>query len=186
MADYDEIFLEVDEKMSKAIEHLKDGYRTIRTGRATPGLVDSLHVEAYGSSVPLKQIANIAIPEPRQIVIKPFDPSTLGDIEKAIQKSELGINPSNDGKVIRLEVPQLTEERRKQLVRQVKEMGDQAKVAINNARRDANKEADAAEKAGMSEDDVKRLKEDIDELKDKYQKQVDDTFTKKSEEIMTV
>ena len=186
MADYDEIYLEVDEGMQKAIEHLKDSYRTIRTGRATPGLVEGIHVEAYGSNVPLKQIANIAIPEARQIVIKPFDPSTIGDIEKAIQKSELGINPSSDGKVIRLEVPALTEERRKQLVRQVKEMGDQAKVTINNCRRDGNKAADGAEKDGMSEDDVKRLKEDIDELKDKFQKQIEETFSKKSEEIMTV
>ncbi len=186
MPDYDEIFLTADELIQKAVTHLRESYRSIRTGRATPGLVDGLQVEVWGSTCPLKQVANIAVPEARQIVIKPFDPSTIGDIEKAIQKSELGINPSSDGKVIRLEVPALTEERRKQLVRQVKDMADQAKVSINNARREANREADAATKAGMSEDDRDRLKGEIDQLKDKGQKEMEELFQKKSDEIMTV
>ncbi len=186
MPDYDEVYLETDERMQKAVEHLGSQFRTIRTGRATPALVDAIKVEAYGAPTPLKQVANIAIPEARQIVIKPFDPSLLSEIEKAIQKSELGIHPNSDGKVVRLEIPPLTEERRKQLVRQVKEMAEQTKVSINNVRRDANKEADDAVKEGMSEDDGKRLKKDIDELKDKYQKEVDAAFERKQEEIMTV
>lgn len=186
MPDYDEIYLEAEDGMQKAVEHLSASFRGIRTGRATPGLVEGIKVDAYGSTVPLKQVANIAIPEARQIVIKPFDPSTLGAIEKAIQKSELGINPSNDGKIIRLEVPPLTEERRKQLVRQIKEMADQAKQSINSVRRIANKSADEGKDAGMPEDDVKRLKKDIDDLKDKFQKEVEDLFERKSEEIMTV
>lgn len=186
MADYEMISLEAEEGMQKASEHLSAGFRGIRTGRATPGLVEGIKVDAYGSTVPLKQVANIAIPEARQIVIKPFDPSTIGAIEKAIQKSELGINPSNDGKVIRLEVPPLTEERRKQLVRQIKEMADQAKQSINSVRRAANKSADEAKDEGMPEDDVKRLKKDIDDLKDKYQKEIEEMFERKSEEIMTV
>jgi ribosome recycling factor len=186
MPDADEVLLESEDRMEKTVEHLRESFKTIRTGRATPSLVDSIKVDAYGSPTPLKQLANIGIPEPRQIVIKPFDPNTLGDIERAIQKSELGINPSNDGKVIRLEVPALTEERRKQLVRQVKDMAEQAKIGINNVRRDANKAIDQAKSDGLPEDDADRYKKEIDDLKNKSQKQIEESFEKKSEEIMTV
>ena len=183
--DFETIFLEADERMQKAVEHLGSQLRTIRTGRATPALVDSIRVDAYGSPMPLKQVANIAVPEARQILIKPFDPSMLSDIEKAIQKSELGINPNNDGKVIRLEIPPLTEERRKQLVRQVKDLAEQAKLSINNVRRDANKHADEAVKEGMPEDEGKRLRKEIDDLKEKFQKEIESYFEKKQEENMT-
>ena len=184
--DAEMIQLEAEERMQKAVEHVQERFRSIRTGRATPALVDGIKVEAYGDLQPLKNVANIAIPEARQIVIKPFDASMLADIERAIQKSELGINPSNDGKVIRLEVPPLTEERRKQLVRQVKEMADEAKVSVNNVRRDANKQADQAVKDGLPEDEGKRLQKEIDELKEKYIKDVESSFEKKSEEILAV
>lgn len=184
---FDDILLEYEEKLENAVTHLASEFKGVRTGRATPGLVENIRADYYGSPTPLKNMANISVPTPRQIVIKPYEASQLTEIEKAIQKSELGINPSNDGKVIRLEVPALTEERRKQIVKQVKEMADTAKVSINNARRDANKAGETAEKDGhISEDDLTRLKKKIDELKTDYAKQIDDLFDKKSEEVLKV
>ena len=187
--DSDEIAFDAEERMEGALEHLAHEFNTIRTGRATRGLVENIRVEYYGEHTPIGQAANISLPSPRLIVIKPYDASQLGEFEKAIQKSALGINPSNDGKVLRLEVPALTEERRTQLVRQVKEVAEQAKVSINNVRRDANKHADTAQKdksAAMTEDDAKRVKEEIDKLKDRFQKQVDEYFEKKSTEILAI
>src|SRR3990172_3425028 len=141
----DEILLDVEERMEKAISGSLD-LAGIRTGRANPGLVDSLKVDVYGSAVPIKQIASVGAPEPNQIVIRPYDPGTLKDIEKAIQTSDLGFNPQNDGRVIRLNVPPLSTEVRRKMVGRIKELAEESKVAIRNIRRDGNKTADQAEK----------------------------------------
>jgi ribosome recycling factor len=185
--DYDEILLDAEERMDKGVGHLRDTLRGIRTGRASPGLVDGLKVDYYGSPTPLKQIANIAIPEPRLIMIKPFDPGSLKDIEKAILKSDLGISPQNDGKIIRLAIPPLSEDRRKQLVHLVKEKAEEARISLRNVRRDANKSADAAEKdSTLSEDEAHKLRDEIQDLIKTYEEKVDVELKKKTEEIMTI
>src|SRR5271157_4705219 len=158
----DEILLDVEERMEKAINVLKHSLAGIRTGRANPGLVDSLRVEAYGSQVPMKQLASVGAPEPTQIVIRPYDPATLKDIEKAIQASDLGFNPQNDGRVIRLNVPPLSMEVRRKMVARIRELCEETKVAIRNIRRDGNKAADQAEKdKDLSEDDRDQVKDEI-------------------------
>ncbi len=182
--DYDTILLETEERMEKALDVLGDKYRGMRTGRANPGLIENIQVDYYGSSTPLKQLSNISAPEPDQLVIKPFDASALGEIEKAIQRSDVGIHPSNDGKIIRLKVPPLSEERRKQLVSRAKEVAEETRVAIRNIRRDANKQADQLQKdKEISEDEQKSLKEEIQELTKKHEKKVDDTLKTKSDEL---
>ena len=184
---YDDIYLESSEKMAGAIEVLNNDFRGIRTGRATPGLVEFIKVDYYNSPTPLKQIANISAPEPRMLIIKPFDPSSMQEIEKAIQKSDLGLNPQSDGKIIRLVVPPLSGERRKQLSQVVRELGEKAKVSIRNVRRDANKLADAEEKEGtLTEDEKFKLKDDIQKLVEEFEKKIQDLFDKKSKEIMEV
>ncbi len=184
---YDEILLETEERMEKAVEHLGTEYRGIRSGRATPGLVENIRVEYYGSMQPLKATASIAIPEPRLVVIKPFDPSSLKSIEKAIQTSDLGIPPQSDGKLIRLEIPPLSEERRKQLANLVKEKAEDARVAIRNIRRDGNRRADQAEKdKQLSEDRRDDLKEEIQDLTKRYEEKVDDLLKRKTEEILEI
>ena len=140
---YDDIVLEAEDKMEKAVGVLGEEFRGVRTGRASAGLVDGLKVEAYGAPTPLKSLASITVPEPRMIMVKPFDPSVLNDIVKAIQKSEIGITPQSDGKIIRLAVPPLSEERRKQMVKMVKEYGEKAKVTIRNIRREGNLSAES-------------------------------------------
>ena len=185
--DVDDILLDAEERMEKALGVYSDGLRGIRTGIANPGLVESIRIEYYGSQTPLKHIANIAIPDPRLIVIRPYDPSVLGDIEKAIHKSDIGINPQSDGRVIRLTVPDLSEERRKQLVSRVKDMAEEARVAIRNIRRDANKHLDAQEKESqIGEDDCKRGKKEVQDFTDEYEKQVDELLQKKTQEVMKV
>ena len=185
--DYDEILLDAEERMDKALDHLHDGLRGIRTGRASPGLVEGIRVEYYGSPTPLKQIANIGIPEPRLIMIKPFDPSSLKEIEKAILKSDLGIAPANDGKIIRLAVPPLSHDRRKQLAALVKERAEECRVSMRNVRRDANKSADGAEADGnLSEDDLKRLRDEIQELIKRFEAKVDEELERKTSEIMEI
>lgn len=184
---YDDILLEAEEKMEKALEHLVHVFRGIRTGRASPGLVEDLRVDYYGSPTPLQHMASISIPEPRLIMIKPFDQGTVKDVEKAIQSSELGITPQSDGKIIRLAVPPLSEERRKQLVSLVKEKAEEGRVAMRNVRREANRHTDASQKAGdLTEDDSKRLHDDINDLIKRFEKQVDDTLGKKTHEILEV
>ncbi len=181
----DEIALDVEERMEKAVHILKTSLTGIRTGRANPGLIDSLRVEAYGSSVPLKQLASISVPEPNQIVIRPFDPSTLKDIEKAIQSSELGLNPINDGRVIRLIIPPLSTEVRKKMVSRIKELTEEAKIAIRNVRRDGNKAADQAEKAKeLTEDERDALKKEIQELTKKYEAQANELAQAREKEVM--
>ncbi|RMF94564.1 MAG: ribosome recycling factor [Planctomycetota bacterium] len=181
----DEILLTVEEKMEKAVAVLKQSLAGIRTGRANPGLVESLKVEAYGSPTPLKQLATVGAPEPQTIVIRPFDPGTLKDIEKAIQSSELGFNPQNDGRVIRINVPPLSNEVRQKMVRRIKDLCEEAKLAIRNIRREGNKAADAAEKAKeMSEDDRDRVKEKIQELTKKYEDQANEAAKAREKEVL--
>ena len=182
---YDEILLDSEERMEKAIAKLKGDLNGIRTGRANPGLVDSLRVEAYGSPTPLKQLGSVSVPEPQQIVIRPFDPSVLKDIEKAIIASDLGLAPNNDGKVIRLNIPALSGDVRKKMVSRTKDLSEEAKIAIRNVRRDANKHGDTAEKAKeMSEDDCKRLKDEVQELTKKFEGQANDLAKAKESEVM--
>jgi ribosome recycling factor len=181
----DDILLDAEERMEKAISVLKHSLQGIRTGRANPGLVDSLRVEVYGSPVPIKQVASVGAPEPTQIVIRPYDPTTLKDIEKAIIASDLGMNPQNDGKLIRLNIPPLSGEVRRKMVSRVKELAEEAKVAIRNIRRDGNKAADQAEKdKEISEDDRDALKDEVQELTRKYESLAGDLAKKREEEVL--
>jgi ribosome recycling factor len=181
----DEILLDVEERMEKAIRKLKGDLAGIRTGRANPGLVDSLKVEVYGSAVPIKQIASVGAPEPNQIVIRPYDPGTLKDIEKAIQTSDLGFNPQSDGRLIRLNVPPLSTEVRRKMVGRIKELTEEAKVAVRNIRRDGNKTADQGEKdKDLSEDDRDQVKEEIQELTKTYEAQATDLAKAREKEVM--
>jgi ribosome recycling factor len=181
----DDILLDVEERMEKAVDVLKHALTGIRTGRANPGLVDSVRVEVYGSQTPLKQLATIGVPEPTQIVIRPFDPTTLKDIEKAIQASDLGFNPMNDGRVVRINVPPLSTEVRKKLVGRIKDLTEESKVSIRNVRRDGNKVAEQAEKdKQLTEDDVKSIKEEIQELTKRFENKVSDMARGKESEVM--
>lgn len=181
----DEILLDTEERMEKAINKLKDDLTGIRTGRANPGLVDSLRVDVYGSPTPIKQIASVSAPEPQQIVIRPFDPSTIKDIEKGIIASDLGLAPQNDGKVIRLNIPALSGEVRKTMVARTKELAEEAKIAIRNVRRDGNKHADQSEKdKAMSEDECESLKKEIQDLTKTYEDQANSLARAKEEEVM--
>jgi ribosome recycling factor len=159
----------------------------MRTGRAHPGLVESIRVDYYGTPTPLKQLANISVPEPDQLVIKPFDVSAMSDIEKGIQSSDLGITPQNDGKLIRLRVPPLSEERRKQMVSRAKEVAEESKISMRNIRRDANKHIDTSKKDGdLSEDDQSRFKDQVQEVLKTVEKQVDADLKRKTEELMEI
>jgi ribosome recycling factor len=173
--------------MSKTVEVLQDDLLSIRTGRASPALVEKLPVEYYGSLTPLIQLASIAVPEPRLLVIRPFDPSALPDIERAILRSDLGLTPMNDGKLIRLSIPRLTEERRRELVRVVARRVEEARVAIRNLRRDALKDLQEFEKEKMiSEDDFFRAKDEVQALTDEYIQKIDEIGQRKEEEVMEV
>ncbi len=181
----DEILFDVEERMEKAIDVLKHALAGIRTGRANPGLVDSLRVEVYGSTTPIKQVASVTAPEPTQIVVRPYDPGTLKDIEKAIQASGLGFTPLNDGRVIRLNVPPLSTEVRRKMVGRVKELTEETKVAVRNVRRDGNKAADQEEKdKTLSEDDRDKVKEDIQELTKKFENVASELAKKREAEVM--
>ena len=183
----EEIVLEAEERMDKSIALLSDQLRGVRTGRANVGLVDSIRVEYYGSSTPLKQLANLSTPEPQQILIRPFDPTVIGDIVKAIQASNLGLTPNSDNKVVRLNVPPLSVEQRRKLDGRVKELAEEARIAIRNIRRDANKQADheQAEKV-LTEDDLDRCKDEIHVLTKRFEGKVNDLAEKKSAEILEV
>jgi len=181
----DDILLETEEKMEGAVTHLAGELRGLRSGRASPHLVDGLRIDYYGAMTPLGQMAQIGCPEPLLIVVKPFDGSQIPEIEKAIRTSNLGLNPQNDGKVIRLVVPPLSEERRKQLVKRVKELGEAANVAIRNVRRDGNKAADTAfDDRDLTEDQLENLKEKVQELTKTYETKVKELVDKKSTELM--
>src|SRR5580692_5330060 len=161
----DEILMDTEERMEKAINVFRDELRGLRTGRATPALVDSLRVEYYGSPTPLKQLAQISTPDPQQIVIRPYDPSVLKDVEKAIRSSDLGMTPNNDGKMIRLQVPAMSGEQRTKMATRIKKSAEDAKVACRNIRRDSNKNVDTAEKnKEMTEDERDKGKEEIQAL----------------------
>ncbi|MFN4260403.1 MAG: ribosome recycling factor [Gemmataceae bacterium] len=181
----DEILLDAEERMEKAVNVLRDELRGLRTGRATPALVDSIRVEYYGSPTPLKQLANINTPDPQSILIRPFDPSCLKDIEKAIRSSDLGMAPNNDGKMIRLQVPPMSGEQRQKMVTRIKKLAEEAKVAIRNVRRDANKHFETAEKnKEMTEDERDAGKEEVQTLTKKYEDKVTELADKKAKEVM--
>ena len=175
-----------EEKMKKTMANLHSELDAIRAGRANPHVLDHLRVDYYGAPTPIQQVANVSVPEPRLIQIAPWEPSLLKEIEKAILTSDVGINPTNDGKTIRLVFPELTEERRKDLAKDVKKKGEEAKVAIRNVRRDAIEAMKKLEKEDISEDEVKELTEQAQTLTDTYIKQVDEAVKKKADEVMTV
>lgn len=183
----EEILFEAEEKMEKAVDFLRQEFRTIRTGRASIALVENIKADYYGSPTPLKQMANLSTPEPSLIVIRPFDASSIKEIEKAIMASPLGITPNSDGRVIRLSVPTLSGERRLQLAQQVKAMAEQARVSTRNVRRDANKHLDQVEKSKeISEDQRDDAKKDADELTKKHVGQIDKLLEAKTTEVMEV
>jgi ribosome recycling factor len=180
----DEILMDTEERMEKAVEVFKNELRGLRTGRATPALVDGLRVEAYGSPTPLKQLAQISTPDPQQIVIRPFDATILKDIEKAIRSSDLGMAPNNDGKLIRLTVPAMSGEQRQKMATRIKKSAEDAKVALRNIRRDGNKHFETAEKnKEMTEDERDDGKEQVQKLLKTYEDKVTDLGDKKSKEI---
>ena len=175
-----------EEKMQKAYDFLLADYQTIRAGRANPHVLDKLKVDYYGTPTPIQQVGNITVPEARMIQIAPCEKSLIREIEKAIMASDIGITPNNDGTVIRLVFPELTEERRKDLVKDVKKKGEEAKVAIRNIRRDANDAFKKLAKTEISEDEIKDLEDSVQKITDKYIKDVDKAIEDKSKEIMTV
>ena len=181
----DEILFDVDERMEKAANVLKSNLAGIRTGRANPGLVDSLRVEVYGSPTPMKQIASIGVPEPNQIVIRPFDPNTIGDIEKSLIASDLGFNPQNDGRLIRIIIPALSTEVRRKMVSRIKELSEEAKISIRNIRRDGNKAADQGEKDNeLTEDDRDHAKDEIQKLTKKYEDIINHAMAIREQDVM--
>jgi len=182
-----DLLAELRDRMKKTIEALQDDLLTLRTGRASPALVERLPVEYYGTPTPLNQIASIAVPEPRLLVIRPWDPSALSAIDKAIQKSDLGLTPSNDGKLIRLNIPRLTEERRRDLVKLVSKRVEEARVSVRNLRRDALNDLKDFEKEKMiSEDDFFEGKEEVQKLTDEFVEKIDAIGQRKEEEVMEV
>jgi ribosome recycling factor len=181
----DDILLDAEDRMEKAITMLRSSLAGIRTGRANPGLVDSLRVDAYGSQVPMKQLASVGAPEPTQIVVRPYDPATIKDIEKAIIASDLGFNPQNDGRLIRINIPPLSTEVRKKMVSRIKELAEESKISIRNVRRDANKAAEQEEKDKvLTEDQCEKAKEEIQELTKKYENTVNDRAKQREAEVL--
>ena len=175
-----------DEKMTKTFNNLLSEFATIRAGRANPSILNKIRVDYYGTPTPLQQIGNITVPEPRILQIQPWEASMVKEIEKAILTSDLGINPTNDGKTVRLLFPELTEERRKELAKDVKKKGENAKVAIRNIRRDANDSFKKLAKEDVSEDEIKQLEDQAQKMTDKYIKDIDKATEEKSKEILTV
>lgn len=183
----EETVLEAIEKMEKAVEHVQSQFTTVRTGRATPALVEKLLVEYYGSPVPLQQLAGFQVPEARQLVVKPHDRGALAAVEKAIRDSDLGVNPNSDGVVIRLNFPPLTEERRKEYVKVVKHMAEEGRVAVRNIRRDARKHLEAAEKAGeISADELERAEKEMDKITHEHVEHIDKALGRKEHELLEV
>ena len=183
----EDTILEAMEKMEKAVEHVQNQFTTVRTGRATPALVEKLLVEYYGAPVPLQQLAGFQVPEARQLVVKPHDRGALAAIEKAIRDSDLGVNPSNDGVIIRLNFPALTEERRKEYVKVVKHMAEDGRVAVRNIRRDARKHLEAAEKAGeISADELERAEKEMEKITHDHVDHIDKALGRKEHELLEV
>ncbi len=178
-----------EEKMNKALDALRKEFATLRTGRASLGMLDGIMVDYYETPTPLNQVANMAVPDPKQITIQPWEAKMLAEIEKAILKSDIGLTPSNDGKIIRLSIPPLTEERRQQIVKHAKKLAEDARVAVRNIRRDVNDEIKKKGKdkdAHVSEDETKKLQDEIQKTTDAYIKRIDDLLAHKEKEIMTV
>ena len=181
--DYEELLLECETRMEEALNNVEKRFLNVRAGRANPNMLDGITVEYYGVPTPLKQLANISVPEARQLSIKPFDKGILGDIEKAIYEANLGITPNNNGEVIFLVIPALTEDRRKELVKQVKQIAEEGKIALRNIRQDANNDI---KKEKLPEDIEKRANEDVQELINKYNKKIEEVLAKKTDELMTI
>jgi ribosome recycling factor len=183
----EETLLEAMDKMAKALEHVQGQFLGVRTGRANSSLVDKLPVDYYGSVVPLQQLATFQVPEARMLIIKPHDRGAIGAIEKAIQGSDLGVTPGNDGVVIRLSFPMLTEERRKEYVKVVKNMAEDGRIALRNVRRDARKVLETSEKAGeISKDDLERAEKELEKMTHESVEQIDKAFTRKEQELLEV
>jgi ribosome recycling factor len=180
----EQILKDCKDRMEKALDVLRNELKGLRTGRASPALLDALRVEYYGSATPIKQLASVSAPEPQQLLIKPFDANALKDIEKAIRSSELGLAPDNDGKVIRLKIPAMSGEQRTKLAKKVKELAENAKVSCRNVRRDANKHVETEEKAKtIAEDDAKKAKEKIQDVLKQYENKCDEVANAKTKEI---
>lgn len=183
----DDVLLEAMDKMGKALEHLQGQFLGVRTGRANPTIVEKLPVDYYGAIVPLQQLATFQVPEARMLVVKPHDRGSIPAIEKAIQSSDLGLTPGNDGVIIRLSFPMLTEERRKEYVKVVKSMAEEGRVALRNVRRDARKSLEAAEKDGdVSKDDLERAEKELDKMTQDHVEQVDAALARKEQELLEV
>ena len=182
----DERIKSYDEKMTKTVEHLEADFAAVRAGRANPHVLDKLRVDYYGTPTPIQQVGNVTIPEARIIQIAPWEKSLLKEIEKAILTSDIGINPTNDGNVIRLVFPELTEDRRKELVKDIKKKAEDAKVAVRNVRRDGNDAFKKLGKGEVSEDEIKSLEDELQKLTDKYIKDIDALVDTKTKELMTV
>lgn len=181
----DDILFDTEDRMEKAVSHLKTSLAGIRTGRANPGLVDTLRVEVYGSPTPIKQLASVGAPDPSQIVVRPYDPSTLKDIEKAIIASDLGFNPQNDGRLIRIIIPPLSTEVRRKMVTRIKELTEEGRVSVRNVRRDGNKAAEQGEKnKELSEDDRDSIKSEIQDLTKKYEDQISELSKTRENDVM--
>jgi len=187
MATSEEFVSDATSRMDKSVEHARNEFNTVRTGRASAALLDRINVDYYGTATPLKQLATINVPEPRLLTIQPFDPSSIKTIEKAIQESDLGLQPSNDGKVIRLPVPQLTEERRKELVKLVRNMAEEHRIAVREVRRDALRHLQELVRNGdMGDDDERRAEQEVQKLTDAHTKTIDELLKHKEAEIMEV
>jgi ribosome recycling factor len=187
MATLEEWIEDATRRMDKSVEHARGEFNTVRTGRASAALLDRVEIDYYGQKTPLKQLATINVPEPRLLTIQPFDPSSIKSIEKAIQESDLGLTPSNDGKLIRLPIPQLTEERRKDLVKIVRQMAEEGRVAVRNVRRDAIKHLEELARGGDVGDDEERAAEGrVQKLTDEHVAKIDDLLKRKEAEIMEV
>lgn len=179
----DDVLLLTEEKMEKALENLNERLKNIRAGRANPAILDGIKVNYYGAPTPLNQLATISVPEARRLQIKPFDKSCLSEIEKAIYEADLGLTPNNNGELIFIAIPELTEDRRKEYVKQAKNMGEEAKIALRNIRQDAN---NSLKKSEINEDEEKRMSEEVQELINKYNKKVEERIKEKEEELMTI
>jgi len=187
MATVDELISNAERRMDSSIEHTRNEFNTVRTGRASAALLDRVQIDYYGQATPLKQLATINVPEPRMLTIQPFDPSSMKAIEKAIQESDLGLTPSNDGKIIRLPMPQPTEERRKELVKVVRKIAEEGRVAVRNVRRDAVQHLkELTTKGDVGSDDEHRAEDRVQKLTDKHTKTIDDLLKHKEAEIMEV
>ena len=178
---------QASQKMDKAIEALRREFSGVRTGKASPALLDSVRVEAYGSHVPLNQVATVSAPEPRMLIVQPWDRAMISPIEKALQTSDLGLNPSNDGKIVRVPIPALTEERRREYVKLLHKLGEEAKVAVRQARKDANDEIKRRQKDGeLSEDEARREQDEVQKLTDRHVQHIDELLKHKEAEVMEV